>query len=109
MLAVEKAKTSLGKAEKKVAKAQALLKSRTSHLSTLESHLAELRASQQGSEVSSDQQQGQPETAGNTENTAKSAGSPSDMWHQSHTSIPANHVSSEPPVEWRADLPPGSS
>ena len=65
MLAVEKAKTSLGKAEKKVAKAQALLKSRTAHLSTLESHLAELRASQQGSEVSSDQQQGQPETAGN--------------------------------------------
>src|SRR2546421_74606 len=34
MLAVEKAKTSLGKAEKKVAKAQARLKSRTAHQST---------------------------------------------------------------------------
>ena len=71
MLAVESAKVDAEKAERKLTKAQARLEARTERLHTLEASLAEIRSSQEGTEVSApdtgiDHQQGQPELAEET-------------------------------------------
>lgn len=72
MLAVEKARVAMQKAEKKIAKAQVRFEARTAHLRDLEAQLDELRTSSQESEVSvpdrgSDHQEGQPELENVTE------------------------------------------
>src|SRR5215469_9403074 len=66
MLAVEKARGAMQRAEKKIAKAQARFEARTAHLRDLEAQLDELRTSSQESEVGVpdtgfDHQDGQPE------------------------------------------------
>jgi DNA repair exonuclease SbcCD ATPase subunit len=66
MLEIEEAKTSIQKAEKKLAKAQANLEARNTHLRTLEADLSKLRTSHEEIEVSApdtgfDHQAGQPE------------------------------------------------
>ena len=72
MLAVEKARVAMQKAEKKIAKAQVRFEARTVHLRDLEAQLGELRTSSQESEVSVpdigfDHQEGQPELENATE------------------------------------------
>lgn len=66
MLEIEKTKTNLQKAERKRAKARALLEANTAHLRTLETGLSELRTSHEKSNVNAsdtgfDQQSRQPE------------------------------------------------
>lgn len=66
MLEIEGAKTSIQKAEKKLAQAQADLEAHNAHLRTLEVDLSELRTSHEEIEVSApdpgfDHQTGQPE------------------------------------------------
>ena len=51
MLEVEEAKVCIQKAEKKLAKAQARLEARNTHLRTLEAELTEFRASHEETEV----------------------------------------------------------
>jgi hypothetical protein len=66
MLEIEEAKSSIQKAEKKLANAHARLEARNTHLRTLEAALSEFRASHEQTEVSApdtgfDHQAGQPE------------------------------------------------
>lgn len=66
MLEIEEAKSSIQKAEKKLAKEQARLEACNTHLRTLEAELSEFRAPHDESEVSApdtgfDHQSGQPE------------------------------------------------
>lgn len=66
MLEIEEAKSSIQRAEKKLAKAQATLEARNTHLRTLEAELSEFRTSHEETEVSApdagfDHQAGQPE------------------------------------------------
>ena len=68
MLEIEEAKVSIQKAEKKLAKDQARLEARNTHLHTLESDLTEFRASHEGAQVNaqpgdSEQETGQPVAA----------------------------------------------
>jgi hypothetical protein len=82
MLEVEEAKGDVQKAEKKVAKAQALLEARTAHLRSLEESLSEIRTPQEETEVSApdvgfDHQGGQPEPEEETVVSALDAGSDS--------------------------------
>jgi len=72
MLAVEKARVAMQKAEKKIAKAQVRFEARNAHLRDLEAQLDDLRTSSQESEVSVpdtgfDHQEGQPEPENATE------------------------------------------
>ena len=67
MLEIEETKGDIEKAEKKLAKSQARLEARHTHLRTLEADLSEFRTSHEETEVSApdagfDHQTGQPET-----------------------------------------------
>jgi hypothetical protein len=66
ILEIERAKGDVQKAEKKVAKAQAIVEARTAHLRSLEEKLSEMRTPHEETEVSApdvgfDHQGGQPE------------------------------------------------
>ena len=72
MLEIEETKGDIEKAEKKLAKAQARLEARHTHLRTLEADLSEFRTSHEESEVSApdagfDHQTGEPELEEATE------------------------------------------
>ncbi len=74
MLEIEEAKVDVEKAEKKVAKAQALLEARTAHLRSIEENLSEIRTPQEEPVVSVpdagfDHQVGQPEAEYVTESS----------------------------------------
>jgi hypothetical protein len=76
MLEIEETKVSIEKAEKKLAKAQARLEARNTHLRTLEADLSEFRTSHEETEVNApdagfDHQTGQPEPEEATEANAQ--------------------------------------
>lgn len=63
MLEIEEAKVSIQKAEKKLAKDQARLEARNTHLHTLEAELTEFRASHEESQIDAQPNESEQETA----------------------------------------------
>ena len=111
MLKLEQAKQDVQKAEQKVAKAQTRLEARRTHLRTLENQMAEMHSAHQESEVSTpdagfDNQQGQPEAAGETNDTAWQETS---SYDGHSTSIPTAQEESSPPAEGRTDIGDGET
>ncbi len=111
MLKLEQARQNVEKAEQKVAKAQARLEARRTHLHTLENQMTEMRSAHQESEASTpdtgfDNQQGQPEAAGEASDTA---------WQETSSydghalPVPTAQEESLPPAEGRTDIGEGEA